>query len=407
MINAETYYDDLYKLLQEKLRCKFNYIYLYPYGTIDKAKCRIYEQDKDNEKCKIFPTILMHDQEPIECNLKWYYKKDRFFNDFSHYNNNRYLVHCEKNSKVIENLETRLGICPIHFFGNSIIAQDWFRRYYYLDVSKKTPTKDFLIHQRLINGRASYRILFTDKILKNNLHKKSIISFGNNFNNQNVNKELQDPKSKIFKHKVCSKLLSYEPQIKKSFENSSHNIDRDEFADCFINVVCETNFWEERNYLTEKIFKPIVMKRPFILVSGAGTLEYLKGYGFKTFDKWWSEDYDYEEDPYTRLDKIIDIMIWWSKLSNHDKLVKLKQMELVLEHNRLNFFHTMPYNVVDEFINDLNKKFKVEFIPGHRIKKIFLEENPWPFLDEYRSAQLVRNSCKAYYEGIKYFNSSN
>ena len=36
-------------------------------------------------------------------------------------------------------------------------------------------------------------------------------------------------------------------------------------------------------HLTEKIFKPIVNKQPFMLLAAPDNLAYLKSYGFKTY----------------------------------------------------------------------------------------------------------------------------
>ena len=71
-------------------------------------------------------------------------------------------------------------------------------------------------------------------------------------------------------------------------------------------VVSETIFYQEKLHLTEKIFKPICARRPFILVGAKGNLAYLRSYGFKTFDQWISEDYDHEEDNEKRLLMIVD-----------------------------------------------------------------------------------------------------
>jgi hypothetical protein len=71
------------------------------------------------------------------------------------------------------------------------------------------------------------------------------------------------------------------------------------------NIVTETVFYDNKLHLTEKIFKPIVLKRPFVLVGAPGNLQYLKEYGFQTFDKWINEDYDNEIDPDIRIKKIV------------------------------------------------------------------------------------------------------
>jgi hypothetical protein len=53
--------------------------------------------------------------------------------------------------------------------------------------------------------------------------------------------------------------------------------------------------------LSEKIFKPIGMQHPFIVVSNPKTLELLRTLGYKTFSPWIDESYDLIEDDAERL----------------------------------------------------------------------------------------------------------
>ncbi len=74
-----------------------------------------------------------------------------------------------------------------------------------------------------------------------------------------------------------------------------------------ISVVTETNFQNNDIFNTEKIFKPMVHRHPFILVGPYKTLEHLKDMGYKTFSDFWDESYDDIEDPFERLLKIVEI----------------------------------------------------------------------------------------------------
>lgn len=74
-----------------------------------------------------------------------------------------------------------------------------------------------------------------------------------------------------------------------------------------ISVVTETNFQNNDIFNTEKIFKPMVHRHPFILVGPYKALDYLKEMGYKTFSDFWDESYDDIEDPVERLFKIIEV----------------------------------------------------------------------------------------------------
>lgn len=59
-----------------------------------------------------------------------------------------------------------------------------------------------------------------------------------------------------------------------------------------INITTETSFFDEANYISEKIWKPIWYGQPFILIGRPGTLKYLRSLGFKTFGWLINERYD-------------------------------------------------------------------------------------------------------------------
>lgn len=85
------------------------------------------------------------------------------------------------------------------------------------------------------------------------------------------------------------------------------------YEDTYFSVVTETSFpvihfhkyWpcntDIGRIISEKTFKPISMKHPFIIVSNPGVLELLRGLGYKTFEPLIDETYDKVKDPAIRL----------------------------------------------------------------------------------------------------------
>jgi hypothetical protein len=98
-------------------------------------------------------------------------------------------------------------------------------------------------------------------------------------------------------------------------------------------VVSETVFYYNKKHLTEKIFKPIVNTRPFLLVGAPGNLAYLKSYGFKTFDNWIDESYDLETDDHVRAEKVAAVLKQLDDLSDHEKQELFQACWPVIEHN--------------------------------------------------------------------------
>ena len=80
------------------------------------------------------------------------------------------------------------------------------------------------------------------------------------------------------------------------------------YAECFCAVVNETRFAQPFANISEKTLNPLRAKLPLILVAPPRSLEYLKTFGFKTFDRWWDESYDQEEDHELRMLKILDVI---------------------------------------------------------------------------------------------------
>ena len=76
----------------------------------------------------------------------------------------------------------------------------------------------------------------------------------------------------------------------------------------FLYISSETVLHYPYPYLTEKTFKALLYKRPFVILGPKNSLNQLRTLGFKTFGDFWDESYDKIEDPATRLIKVMDIV---------------------------------------------------------------------------------------------------
>jgi hypothetical protein len=128
--------------------------------------------------------------------------------------------------------------------------------------------------------------------------------------------------------------------------------------------VLETVFDDQRIHLTEKIFRPIACGHPFILAAGPGSLEYLRSYGFKTFDPWIDESYDKEINSYLRLKKIIQSMIKLIDLNNSE----YSAVKDIAEFNRRHFFSdAFQQQITNELKSNLNTAFEKQKRPRGKI----------------------------------------
>jgi hypothetical protein len=95
------------------------------------------------------------------------------------------------------------------------------------------------------------------------------------------------------------------------------------------------------------------MQQPFLMVGNRGALRYLRGYGFRTFDKIWDESYD-DLDQQHRVSAVADICRDITAWSPND--MRQAQLEIadVVRHNHDWFyggFQDMLWKETCEMIN--------------------------------------------------------
>jgi hypothetical protein len=128
-------------------------------------------------------------------------------------------------------------------------------------------------------------------------------------------------------------------------------------------LVAETLPWTgtERLFVTEKTFKPIELSHPFIIYGNQGTLNYLHGLGFETFDHVIDESYDFAPNLPARLQSINTVL---KSLYHEFKQGKIlfgdTESQRRIQHNYNRFHDTQAVNklwqtqvvdVIQEFVH--------------------------------------------------------
>jgi hypothetical protein len=259
------------------------------------------------------------------------------------------LLNTEKDSDEKNKILNKFNYVDCYYFYHALAAVDWFRGNQFcseiIPIKKRKIQKKFITFNRITGNSRIYRAFFVSKLSQQNLLDSGHISFSSRCP---VHGNLQSSIIKSVKQfnldkNFVSQELDYIANLPNLRIDSDHDtpIKNSSFTlgpiqksmESFVHVVTETCFWERKKHLTEKIFKPIALKQPFLLLGCADNLAYLKEYGFKTFDRWWDESYDKCQDPIKRIDMVVDIVKNLSKLSNHDLENILHDMEEVLEYN--------------------------------------------------------------------------
>lgn len=103
----------------------------------------------------------------------------------------------------------------------------------------------------------------------------------------------------------------------------------DLYLDCYVEIIPEGHY-QNLYMFTEKTHKPIMTKTPFLSISTAGYLEYLRKKGFKTFDSLIDESYDEHALVQDRVSGLITVLK--DIIANgSDKFYQASQS--ILDHN--------------------------------------------------------------------------
>ena len=131
--------------------------------------------------------------------------------------------------------------------------------------------------------------------------------------------------SDVFSVKYPNNNKNQDPVWDENFYNS--------LLETFVSIVTETRFAQPTGNFSEKTYHTMYCKRPFVLVAPPFTLQYMHKLGYKTFDKWWSEDYDTTTDHFKRMEKIFDIIDYINSLDLQEMQKILEEMEDIFLHN--------------------------------------------------------------------------
>ena len=226
--------------------------------------------------------FLFWDQEPfhpdIHQNTLKQYRKE-FSNDPT------VLVTSEYNSDDINWVCSEYNFEKSYYFFHGWAVLDWYRGYNRTFLHQlKNIKHTFLCPNNIVGGKRQHRLELFNELCKRNLIKNNLIGM---------------PATCPYEGLVVKDHVNYDvqlPLVIDDFDNHANNSHRitmwKQAAESLVQVVTETSYAGNKQHLTEKTFKPIVLKQPFILVSNRGSLEYLRSYGFETFSSVWDESYD-------------------------------------------------------------------------------------------------------------------
>lgn len=253
----------------------------------------------------------------------------------------------------------------LYYFFHGFAALDWYRGFYALNFNKqviKDYTYDYITFNRLVSNDRSYRCYFVSKLAEELLLEHGQISFGLDTEQAGWQEEIIDPETKLSK-KAVKHIQLHLPSTPLIIDSEhvlgSASADIPRCADdSFWHIVTETVFYYDKLHLTEKIFKPIVMKQPFMLLAAPGNLAYLKSYGFKTFEGIIDESYDSIQDPDARIDAVVAQLVWYCTLSTEEKRSVIEAIAPIVEYNFHHFYGEFRNIIARELLDNCQTLFK-------------------------------------------------
>jgi len=235
------------------------------------------------------------------------------------------MCHSEDDSDDIRFAE-KSGLNTCYYFYHGLIARDWFRHWKHhsgIGPQEKWNYR-WLLYARDCNGSRQYRA----RMLKD-----------------------LGPLRHCINHD-WQKICEVPPE-------ASATISVDDSNTSALHIVAETVFDRDKIHLTEKIFKPMVMMQPFVVFAGAGSLQYLRRYGFQTFDSIWDESYDLERDHDRRYQKILKLINDLSNLSDAEINAILIKCRPILEHNHKRFYsESFEQQMLDELHRNMSRSLE-------------------------------------------------
>lgn len=215
-----------------------------------------------------------------------------------------------------------------------------------------------------------HRIDFLNQVVNHNLLDDSYYSFDCEEHElfQMIHKQQLTGIPKI-RHNIPLKL-------NKTDERSNPvNIIEDDFKyfeNSYFSVVTETMFYHPTHihvtngralhipgtypgtFISEKTFKCVRMKHPFIIVGPAGMLEFLRSRGYKTFSPFIDESYDAVEDDMLRMQMIVNEVVRLCNLPDDELIEFTKFAKDIVEHNYTHLENISDFTTMGNLQSILN-----------------------------------------------------
>jgi len=206
----------------------------------------------------------------------------------------------------------------------------------------KTTIKKFSAFSRRFHGD---RIQLFFELIKEDLLGKFNYSFNNidPYTHKTYSLEEMQNEVRWDSNEYRDKLNGWLAGLPYRANNNSdyNNIHSDSLTEAMlssdIHLIIETHYTKIQNHpiawLTEKTWRPIVCKKPFLTYSTPGALSYIRKSGFKTFSPYIDESYDGIADNTHRRNAVVKEIKRISQLPDNEYQQLVNNCKIATEHN--------------------------------------------------------------------------
>ena len=349
MFSLDNFYDIVYSNLLAQHRLQMYYFTNFDLASTSFNDCYGKYGDLD-----LHNFVFFYDQEPLHSFIF-----DKSTQDLTEMQSTKLvkILANSEHSDIKQSIIKEYGFLDWYYFFHGFAALEWYRDYQYYPQVETQFSKVFISLNHLTTKDRSYRLNLVANYIESDILSQGLVSL--HFTDTSIKQEVFNKSSKLSlsaKKLVVKNLLPLKTALTVDTAtphgNMSAKLNLALETSALWHVVSETIFYDKRLHLTEKIFKPIVARRPFILAAAPGNLAYLKQYGFRTFDQWIDESYDLETDPDRRIQMITHELARLCALSQNQLNDMYKEMQETLEYNFDHFYGNFKTIIVEELVDN-------------------------------------------------------
>lgn len=227
-----------------------------------------------------------------------------------------------------------------------------------MQVPEYVPSKKEKLFTCFNRSPRTHRSKLLAEMFKYNLVKQAYYSFEGSFTSTKLPIFEADQRLlNRYKH-----LLPLHLDITEDTDNPAGFTEQDLFyhTNSYFSLITETAFSpislaQSTIFISEKTFRAVLYKHPFIVVSRPGTLAALRDAGYKTFSPLIDETYDIIKDDDARLAAIVKEVLKLSEFTDADWELWQSKVKDIVDYNYSVFAGKKDYRVT----KDLDRLFKL------------------------------------------------